>query len=302
MIKEYLVHLAHKIKAGMQKKQPFRGRGVLLGLADKILTTPTRPMLIKTLHGFKMKIDPVMDNGVEKSIYYTGTYEAGTLHVFDYLLQPGDVFFDIGSNIGLMAIYASKKVGAQGAVHSFEPEPDTFKILQQNCAINHISNIRLNNLALGAQEMDGFIYPNMDINRGASSLVRKDDSEGKKVSIITLDQYLKQQQVGNIKLMKIDIEGYELEMLKGASALLQSSAAPIICIEYSNEVMHTGEVADVYDFIKNINQYRIFKFKGWKGDVCNLEEVHSKAAMPGHDNVFCFLPSQLSKVDPAIFN
>ncbi len=302
MIKEYLVHLAHKAKFFLRDKSFFRGKGVILKLSEKIIGQPSHKMIIKTLYGFKMMIDPVNDNGVERAIYYTGTYEAGTLHVFDHLLKPGDVFFDIGSNIGLMAIFAAKKTGDTGVVHSFEPEPETFKILQQNCSLNHLRNIQLNNIALGSEEREGIIYPNMDINRGASSLVRQDNSAGKTVWISTLDQYLEKNKVHPIKLMKIDIEGYELEMLKGAAHLLRSTAAPILCVEYSEVVVHSGVVQDLYDFIISINQYRIFKLMKSKEDVGKLQEVFTKQEMPVHDNVFCFLPQHLSVVDPAIFN
>ncbi|MEO6721265.1 MAG: FkbM family methyltransferase, partial [Ferruginibacter sp.] len=223
MMKEFLIPIAHRIKFSLQPKKPFSGRGILLKLADSILTEPTGPLTIKTLDGFKLRIDPVKDKGVERSIYFTGTYEAGTLHVFDHLLKTGDIYFDIGSNIGLMAIFAAKKVGRKGQVHSFEPEPDTFKILEHNCRINSLNNMVLNNIAMGSVEEDAVIYPNLDINRGAASLVKQDGSTGKKVTISTLDKYLANTMINKkIKLLKIDIEGYELEMLKGAAQLLRS--------------------------------------------------------------------------------
>ena len=90
---------------------------------------PKNKMIIKTIYGFKLHIDPIYDNGVEKSIYYTGTYEAGTLFIFSKLLEKGDLFIDVGANIGLMSIYAAMKVGESGNVHAFEPDPETFKIL-----------------------------------------------------------------------------------------------------------------------------------------------------------------------------
>jgi FkbM family methyltransferase len=300
MIKKNLLHFAHKLKRKMQNKKPFTGRGLLIKFADIIIDNPSKPIQVKTLHGFKMFIDPVTDKGVERSIYYTGTYEAGTLHIFDYLLSEGDVYFDIGANIGLMAIYASQRIKSSGRVHAFEPEPDTFGILQKNCAINHIKNITLNRVALGEENKKALIFPNLDINRGASSLVRNDGSAGKEVTVMSLDNYIGQYP-DPIKLMKIDVEGYEMEMLKGAGNLLKSAMAPIICIEYSKETHQNGDVADLYEFVKNVNEYRIYKFKGWKGEVGTLTEVYRREEMPDHDNVFCFLPKHLENVDKNIF-
>ena len=301
MIKEFLIHLAHKINCNIRPKKPFSGRGILLNWAHKILTEPTGPLTIKTLDGFKLRIDPVKDKGVERAVYFTGTYEAGTLHVLGHLLKAGDVYFDIGSNIGLMAVFAAHKVGKKGAVHAFEPEPETYTILQHNCKINSLKNVVLNNVALGAQQTEATIYANLDINRGAASLVRQDGSAGKKVSVTTLDKYLSVSSISSIQVMKIDIEGYEMEMLKGATKLLSSKDAPVICIEYSRDVEHTGDATGIYDFIKSINDYRVFKFTVWKGEVCPLQEVLSKADLPQHDNIFCFLPQQLLQADRSLF-
>ena len=302
MVKENLLHFAHLLKMKMQVKKPFRGRRILLKIADSIIGEPKRAMQIKTIYGFKIKIDPVNDNGVEKSIFYTGTYEAGTLYILDNLLNKGDNFFDIGSNIGLMGIYAAHKVGDNGTVHAFEPEPDTFKILKENCTINKLKNIRINNFALGDNEGTANIYPNLDINRGASSLVRSDGSIGKKVTITTLDKYLTQVKINSIRLIKIDIEGYEFKMLKGAIELLRSENAPIICIEYSKKVQRNERLEDIYHFLKNVNAYRIFKFMLSKEKISFLTEVFFEEQMPEHDNVFCFLESHLSDINSSIFN
>lgn len=301
MIKAFLIHLAHKIKFHIQPKKPFSGRGILLKWAHKILTEPTGPLTIKTLDGFKLRIDPVKDKGVERVIYFTGTYEAGTLHVLGHLLKAGNIYLDVGSNIGLMAIFAARNVGKKGQVHAFEPEPETYTILEHNCRINSLKNIVLNNVALGAEEKEATIYANLDTNRGAASLVRQDGSAGKKISVTTLDAYLAAHSIGRIQVMKIDIEGYEMEMLKGATKLLSSKDAPVICIEYSRDVEHTGDATDIYDFIKGINEYRVFKFSVWKGEVCPLQEVYSKADLPQHDNIFCFLPQQLLQAAPSLF-
>jgi FkbM family methyltransferase len=272
-----------------------------MSIAKRMIGHPTEKMILKTIHGFKLHIDPVYDNGVERSIYYSGTYEAGTLHMFNKILRNGDIFIDVGSNIGLMTIYAAMQVGPSGKVFAFEPEPDTFNILESNCKLNKLDNIVLNNIALGAEDKEALIFPNPEINRGASSLIRKAGAEGKKVLVKRLDDYITVNGINNVRLMKIDIEGYELEMLRGSLSFLSGIDAPVICIEYSNEVSHTAEVGDVYEFIKALNKYRIYKFTQWKGDVCKLTEVHSKDDMPHHDNVFCFTEKHLAEIDRAIF-
>jgi FkbM family methyltransferase len=301
MIRESLLHFAHTLKWKLNQKASFSGRGILLKLSDRIIDEPRIHLTIRTIYGFKMAIDPVKDKGVERSIFYTGTYEAGTLRIFDFILKPGDNFIDVGANIGLMSLFVANKIGKSGMVHSFEPEPDTFKILSNNISLNKLKNIYLNKWALGSKKMEGIIYPNFEINRGASSIVKKDSTAGKPINIITLDEYIKNKKVDKVALIKIDIEGYELEMLQGAIKLLNSKEAPIICIEYSQDVESVGSLSDVYEFIIGINHYRIFKFVGWKGDLSNLKEVFTKEEMPENDNVFCFLPRHLLEISKIIF-
>ena len=300
MIQEELIHIRHKLKFGLIKK-PSRINTLLVRGIEKIIRSTPDEMVIKTLYDFKLKINPGVDKGVERSIYNTGTYEAGTLHAFDLLLKNGDIFFDIGSNIGLMTLYASRKVGRSGQVHSFEPEPGTYKILEENCLINRVENIFLNKIALGSEEMEGVIYPNLDINRGAASLVRQDGTNGSRIWINTLDQYLSNRDIKKIKLIKVDIEGYEIEMLKGALKLLSSENAPILCIEYSKDVKSVGEVSTIYDLLKEVNNYQVYKFTEWKGSVCKLMKVQTKNDLPEHDNIFCFLPHHLQNANPLLF-
>jgi len=295
-----LLHLIHILKFNDRLKQS-RINNFLLKILENNVKIKPHEMILKTLYGFKLKINPALDKGVERSIFNTGTYEAGTLHAFDLLLKKGDIFIDIGSNIGLMAIYASQKVGTTGHIYSFEPEPKTYKILCENCDINNIKNITLNNIALGAKESKGIIYSNLDINRGAASLVRRDGTKGTEISISTLDNYLDSKNIRQVKLIKADIEGYEFEMLKGASKLLHSEYAPILCIEYSNDVQSVTEVSDVYDFVTSINKYQVYKFTEWKGSVCKLQKVQIKSDLPEHDNIFCFLPHHLRNINSSLF-
>ncbi len=79
-----------------------------------LIPEPQGICIMKTRYGFCLQIDPVRDQGVERSIYYTGTYEKGSLAIMKRLLRKGDSFVDVGANIGLMSLYASQLVGASG--------------------------------------------------------------------------------------------------------------------------------------------------------------------------------------------
>ena len=117
---------------------PFRCSGRLINLISKIfIPKPKGPRLVHTIYGFDIIcMDPVNDKGVEKPLYLTGTYEAGTLSVMDKCLGEEDIFIDVGANIGLMSIFSSGVIGSKGKVYSFEPVLETFTILKKNIEIN----------------------------------------------------------------------------------------------------------------------------------------------------------------------
>jgi hypothetical protein len=100
-------------------------RKIAYYLPGIIIPKPKSALIIKTLYGFKLWIDPVKDQGIEKSLYYTGTYEKGTLFILRALLKEGDLMVDVGANIGLMSIFAADLVKESGKVIAFEPNPDT---------------------------------------------------------------------------------------------------------------------------------------------------------------------------------
>jgi FkbM family methyltransferase len=128
-------------------------------------------------------------------------------------LRNGDTVVDVGANIGSLSILASRLVGSHGAVLAIEPHPQTFKWLQQNKDLNHCDNLTIANLAVGAQAIQ------TGISDGKSDDQNTIDPESNlKVNMVQLDQLTADLSV--ISLLKIDVEGYELEALRGARSTL----------------------------------------------------------------------------------
>ncbi len=188
------------------------------------------PTIVPTNYGIRLIVDPTVDKGIERAIYLYGTYESGTLDVIRRCLSSGDTFVDVGSNIGLMSLFASRIVGESGVVYAFEPEQDTFAILQQNVSLNTVSNILSYSVALGSVGGEALIYSNLEINRGSASLIKPYEREaaGRKVAVDTLDHFVANHNITQIKMMKIDVEGMELEVLKGATQVLEGPNAEVV--------------------------------------------------------------------------
>ena len=294
-------YLRHKLISSIQDINIKGSRRLAYLVVQLLIPRAKKSLIVKTLYGFNMKIDPVKDKGVEKSLYYTGTYEKGTLDILKNLLSDGDVFIDIGANIGLMSIFASSLVKNDGKVIAFEPNPDTRQILNENIILNSIGNIEVSSYALGSITENTKIYDRWDSNRGSASLIRSEGStEGHDIKVIRLSDYINSNT--KISLIKLDIEGYELEALKGADHILQRKNPPMLIVEFSHlrENKLDQGTNKMYELIKSFN-YRLFKPIGGKGRLSKLVEVTQKSELPNHDNIYCFTNEHLRNLTNMLF-
>lgn len=138
------------------------------------------------------------------------------------LVRPGEVVVDIGANLGSHAICLAHHVGVHGAVHAFEPHPVTFRRLQQNAQLNRLPQLQIYNVALG--DTEGMVqltsFPSDDLNR----VVSRSESEVETVPVPLepLDSFELFQRP--ISVLKVDVEGYELFVLRGARQTLKQTA------------------------------------------------------------------------------
>lgn len=295
------LYYIRKLENFFLQKQ-FSGNRIILKTLNYLKPSPNNGMIVKTLHGFNLFIDPIFDKGIERRIYNYGTYEAGTLWCFDFFIKPGDVVIDAGANIGLTSIYASKLTGSKGVIYGFEPLNSTFEILCKNISINRIKNIVPSQIALSNYNGKGKIYPNIHINRGAASFNSNQVEQIPiEVEVKTLNSWVKENNIFKIDFIKIDVEGSELELLKGASELFQHNPKPTICVEYSEEVSRDNNINDLYNFLKIELGYMLFKSKLGKESVSKLIEINTKNDLPQHDNIYCIDPKKLKSLPNILF-
>jgi len=280
----------------------IRGSWRLANYLSILLLPKMKPgMIIKTLYGFKMKIDPVADIAVERSLFQVGSYEEGTLDVISKIIKEGDTFVDIGANIGLMSLFVAHLFNDKCNVIAFEPNPKTREILDFNVNLNNFRSIKVERFAIGSQNRTAKIYDRWDAGRGSASLIQPETiSDSFDIIETSLDDYFSFDT--NIALIKIDIEGYELNALKGAIKILSSMNPPALIIEYSDETRRTlNDAKSIYYFLVTLNHYRLFKPKIWKGEVGPLVEVKSVLELPVHDNIYCFTITQLERIPKEVF-
>lgn len=133
-------------------------------------------------------------------------------------LQVGDVFYDLGANVGFYTLLAATVVGSAGSVYAFEPLPRNLEFLRQHIMLNKIDNVTVYDVAVSDNEG----IQNFQTNTGPSMAKLSLDGNVK-VNCISLNQFTKEANLRPPNVMKIDIEGAEYTALRGASDLLQKS-------------------------------------------------------------------------------
>jgi FkbM family methyltransferase len=168
------------------------------------------------------------------------------------LIQPDAVVFDVGSNIGEVCLKTAARVGPGGTVYAFEPDPITFRKFTSNLALNPFGNIFASNVGLGAEPATLEMRVDCPTNRGGNRVAREGDSgERFPVLIETLDRFAAQRALQRLDVIKIDVEGFELAVLKGAHESL-ARFRPRLFIEVSdvNLRQQNASAAQLVAFIR----------------------------------------------------
>jgi FkbM family methyltransferase len=176
---------------------------------------------------------------------YFGLNEPATQKLYS-LIKPGMIVYDIGANIGVITLNIAKKMLQQGKVFSFEPSPYNFKCAKANIDRNNFSNITLLNFGLGNEKTTAFLYNVNTNNRGMQRLLQSDPNkefEKTEVQIDTLDNTTQALSMPAPSLIKIDVEGFELKVLKGANHII-NEYKPLLFIELDdNNLREQGNTA-----------------------------------------------------------
>ncbi len=191
------------------------------------------PVFVKIKkYSFFIKIDRT-NGAIDQYVYIHRNWDKKIGEIIERELEIGDTFIDIGANIGYFSLLASTLVGQNGQVISFEPIAKIAKQFTESITYNNFQNILVKNIALGDRKntLQLSIVPG---NIGGSSLVKKNTSGiYETVNVSTLDDELPSSK--KIDLIKIDVEGYEYEVLLGAKNTLEKYK-PKIILEFSPNV------------------------------------------------------------------
>jgi len=215
-----------------------------------------RPFMVAKENRFNCRFQFKSPDCVGRTIYRKGDYEPDlTKYILENLhFEEGDIFFDIGANIGWYAILLAKQFGKALQVYAFEPDDLNFSLLSGNLKRNAVENITPIKFAAAEEAATKTLYRYKEGNLGRHSLLPTEGLETQNVNTITLDRFVEERHITpeKVKLIKMDIEGYEYFALRGAEKLLRHM--PLILTEYSPEMMKERAI-DPSEFLSFMERF-----------------------------------------------
>lgn len=213
----------------------FKGKGRLTQWFVRGQTAPRR-LMAHLPGGVRVACDLSIPY---EAMVWLGFEERDDLAALATLLHPGDTFLDCGANIGLWTLNAARLVGETGSVLSFEPNPATFAKLKTNIELNAVqSNVSPMETALGDHE--GTVDFACEGEHNISHIADSATPGTRPVRIATLDTLAGTRTIHG---MKIDVEGHELAVLRGAEQIL-SRHKPWIIIEFNTTALASRRLGD----------------------------------------------------------
>lgn len=220
---------------GLVRSYPFfRGKGRFILKLIRVLPISSYARTLP-VGAYTIPLDPSDDND---AIYYFGLAGKAFDALLPALLRPGDTVVDVGANVGYFSALAGTLVGPIGRVLAIEPNPRLFHRLEHHLA-GQKSGISLQHAAVWNRPQKSAEF-HVATTSGWSSLVRNATftlQQTVTVPAWTLDALLPAQNIGRVRLMKLDIEGGEIDALLGAERTLESGAIDFLLIEAEDNRM-----------------------------------------------------------------
>lgn len=210
---------------------------------------------------FKLYLDPSLYNN--RFIYYWGLWEPDETRIIESLLRKGDVFLDVGANIGYFTLAASVAVGETGHVFSIEPVPPTAARLKENIALNGLRNVTVYENAAIESSRPVKIAKHGFADRSGQHSMRftHKDQPFWDVAGIAIDQLPMNKKVTFIKM---DIEGAEMLALEGLRQTLEGDRAPTILCEVTDLYLAElgSSAGDLYRYLKELGYHYAYDCHG----------------------------------------
>jgi FkbM family methyltransferase len=202
---------------------------ILRPLVNRVVPDVPTPIVVRSgaAKGIRLLIYPR-----HEKYYWSGTHEEAVQQAVADILKPGATFWDIGAHIGFFSLLASRLVGDAGRVHAFEPMTENRKRLLAAVELNQGNNLTVHAVAVAGASGEAVLHAHLSTTMW-TLVPKREETAGITVPCSTLDEMA--QSLASPDLIKIDVEGAEVSVLRGGSEFLQRARPPLI-VEFSDEI------------------------------------------------------------------
>jgi FkbM family methyltransferase len=239
-------------------------------------------------------VPPTLDRWVALQAHRFRLMGSAEFNFFQRFVGPGSRIVDVGANQGIYSLFLSRQVG-EGKVYAFEPDPSLFAALAANVELNRAQNVVLFNAAAASRPSKLLLRPGR-LNRGDNRIARFENGSAGAIEVaaVTLDQVITDHRVD---LLKIDVQGFEFDVLRGAFQIIQANPALLILLEFwphgltlagssAEELLNLLQEAGflLFRFNKNLEfQPFVYNPATWSrsDQFCNLVAVRDSGRLNG---------------------
>jgi FkbM family methyltransferase len=248
----WLTSLARETLCWYLRRFPWRdGKEFFYQRFHRTVAPPEGWLTLRLSRGFTLRLD--LADPVQRKLFFFGDYdERREADLITRVLAPGEIFWDVGANLGYFTLLAAARLNHTGQVVALEPGPSAYQCLTVNISHNPFTNILTYPVAASDREGDAVLYSVEGQADGRANLFRPgaDQAECTQVSTVTLDGWRQRQGLARPDFIKLDVEGAELAALTGARETL-AAGEPLLLVEMKEAIFQSlgTDRAAIEDFL-----------------------------------------------------
>jgi FkbM family methyltransferase len=256
--------------------RPFAHRSIAWPLVKRLVVELDVPVV----GGSVMRVHTV--DALGKTLVISGRWEPNVTHAFVQALGPGDVCVDVGAHAGYYTLLASKLVGGQGHVYAFEPSPANYRVLRRNLALNHAENVTTFAAAVGPTPGSAVLYEGPGTNTGRATINRalaeSVSTEGRAVTVEvrTIAGAVPESELARVRVVKVDVEGSELDVLRSLEPLFAAGAPLVVFLEFNPKWIADPDPAQYVERLCARHRFRLSRVRNGYG----LEDLFPRRLEP----------------------